>query len=557
MIVFVRFLLSRFSFLVLVSLLAIFTLSPVASAQAQTTPIFPVTNFANPFGISAPLVAGDFNGDGTSDLAFLSAGTSQYPGVTVLLGYGSSSTPTPVVSSPLSCTPNSLLAADMNNDKKLDLVLTCQEDYVVVMLGNGDGTFQKPAYYAVSGLTGATATDLNGDGYLDIAAASAVSGVSVLLNKGSSAPGILSAPVSYALQPEPLSFCQITSGDFNGDGKQDVVVCEENPNGPPLIAVLYGNGDGTLQAPQTTPGSGTSLLAADLNGDGITDVAYVYQNPSNTAQYSLDIMLGSTTGSFTSGASTHLRGGGYTTSPVLIADPATGHRDLALVGDTTTILLGDGKGGFSAGASYPFSGQAAPLPLANGRTNLLFSIYDNFTALVSNGDGTFQGIPTLPYSGVTSVATADVNGDGLTDLVSIDAGGNLEAALARGNGTFAPITPTQVAIGQSSLITGDFNGDSKVDALTLMPQQTFYAGNGNGTFQPGVSSNVLQLGSRDSVYAQAADFNGDGKLDLAVSIVDFTGYVASLEILIGNGDGSFAQPVQIAQPTGTGGPPAV
>ena len=560
---FVRFLLSRVSFLVSVGVLAIFTLSLVVSAQAQTSPLFPVTNFANPFGIAWPFVAGDFNGDGTSDLAFLSGNgtTSQYPSVTILLGYASSSTPTPVVSSLLSCTPYSLLAADMNNDKKLDLVLTCsasvlaQGSYVVVMLGNGDGTFQTPAYYAVSGLASVTATDLNGDGYLDIAAASA-SGVSVLLNKGSSAPGTLSAPVSYAIQPGQIS-CPIASGDFNGDGKQDVIVCENSPNGPSLLAVLYGNGDGTLQAPQTTSGGGTSLLAADLNGDGITDIAYIYQNTSPETGYSLNVLLGSTSGSFATGASISLRGAYYYDSPIPFTDPETGRLDLAMVGDATTILLGDGGGGFSVGASYPFSGEAAPEPLANGRTNLLYLLDDNFTTLVGNGDGTFQGIPTLPYNtynGVTSAVAADVNGDGLTDVVSLDGAGNLQAALARGDGTFTPITPTQGASGQSSLITGDFNGDGKVDALTLMPQQTFYAGNGDGTFQPGISSNVLQLGSREYVYdPQAADFNGDGKLDLAVSTVDFLGNATSLEILLGNGDGSFAPPVQIGQLAGTGG----
>src|SRR5580692_1976857 len=135
-----------------------------ASASAQT-PIFPTTNLS-PVAQSASSAAGDFNGDGQPDLAFISPSGMT---ATVLLSQGATTPAISVVTNPLSCNPTTLTAADMNVDKKLDLVLTCSSGYVVVMFGNGDGTFQTPAYYAVSGVSASTGSavpvDLNGDGY--------------------------------------------------------------------------------------------------------------------------------------------------------------------------------------------------------------------------------------------------------------------------------------------------------------------------------------------------------------------------------------------------------
>ena len=144
------------------------------------------------------------------------------------------------------------MAADLNNDKKLDLVATCVEGDIVVLLGNGDGTFQTPAYYTISGTPViAQPVDLNDDGYLDIAAATP-SAVLIMLNQGSTAPGALLAAKSYPAQSGVL-FSGVETGDFNGDGKQDVLGISTNSPGAYLpFYVFYGNGDGTLQTAQST-----------------------------------------------------------------------------------------------------------------------------------------------------------------------------------------------------------------------------------------------------------------------------------------------------------------
>jgi hypothetical protein len=564
------------------SLCLLLALLVTLPASAQTPkPIFPLPVIpSNPIMSGAAL--GDFNGDGQSDQAYISSPTS----ITVLLNQGPNNPPTPVVTSGLTCTPQKLIAADLNNDKKLDLALTCSEGYVAVLLGNQDGTFQPPSYYTVAGVNNiAPATDLNGDGFLDIAvtvAASQNNGnptVAILLNKGNTAPGSLSAPVSY---PAPTgtsfgtSFSSIAVGDFNGDGKQDILVASSD------LAIYYGNGDGTLQAAQDlgAPSGSTGVLAvADLNQDGITD--YVYITGSETANQpdSFQVALGSTSGKFTGGPIQAL----YTSQHYQSIVPFTSTTsskivNLAFIGSTyTTIALGDGAGNYVLGQSYDLTGNPVLVqPASNGNTNLLFSQTTQSILALGNGDGTFQSPPATFLEGAPSgtvpastpppaLVTADLNGDGLTDVLSINPAGQLIAATGRGNGTF--FITSQTNVGGQLIAAGDFNGDGKIDAIvvnsgtfdfnagqiTSPAQISFYSGNGDGTFQ---SSAAVNLPIAAAAAPLVGDFNGDNKLDLVIPYneVSRNGTVsAGVLFLAGNGDGTFAAPVTSSiSPTGIG-----
>ncbi|WP_169746989.1 FG-GAP repeat domain-containing protein [Edaphobacter aggregans] len=187
--------------LLVVCLLPLFAASLLAQSQQ---PIFPTLGTYNSLPVYAGVV-GDFNGDGLPDFAYYRLSAPQGPiDLVTLLNQGGDNDPV-VVSTPFNCngaTSFSLTTADMNKDGKLDLVQTCN-GYVVVVLGNGDGSFQIPsntAYYSVSGATLSAVVppvDLNGDGYPDVVAnanatVGGASSVAVFLNQGSPSPRCVS-----------------------------------------------------------------------------------------------------------------------------------------------------------------------------------------------------------------------------------------------------------------------------------------------------------------------------------------------------------------------------
>jgi hypothetical protein len=548
------------------SILLPLLISPLllVAAAAQTPPIFPTVNFTPPVGVTVggTIVSGDFNGDGQPDLAYLSVpgeGTAA-PTLTVLLNQGANNPSVAVTTNSLTGCPSAsqLVAADMNKDNKLDLVLSCPAGYVAVLIGNGDGSFQGPAYSAVSAPVTLTPVDLNGDGYPDVAVSTFLNngeGLAVLLNQGSAAPGTLSAAKGYSALTKVGPPGATAAGDFNGDGKQDIVV------GGSSLAVFYGNGDGTLQTAQSTAG-GSILLTADFNHDGLTDVAFI-AGQADMGPISLQVLLGASSGTFTTGTNLPLDA---TLGNVWVFHAGTtnggSNVDLALVGNYTSILLGDGKGGFTNGNSYALTGLPATTEAeTNGKTNLVFTSAPGFSVLQGNGDGTFQGVlRILLGQGYGQFATADLNGDGLTDVVGTDANLNLVSALGRGDGTFSS-TYTTAGSSLTNVATGDFNGDGKIDVVAASggaqgeavditgPQDSalfFYGGNGNGTFQPSLPG--IDLKTAGAEVPVVGDFNSDNNLDVVLPYcLDFPESGSGLIFVPGKGNGGFGSPVLFSQ----------
>ncbi len=255
-----------------------------------------------------------------------------------------------------------------------------------------------------------------------------------------------------------------------------------------------------------------------------------------------------------------------------------GHLDLATDdGQTIRTFPGKGDGTFTTGPAYAAIGSRGYLIATDldgdGNMDIISAITGNGTyagddflqneeyALMGNGDGTFQGAPSLAvaYNGTN---LADLNGDGRPDLVGLvgAAQNTFQSYLTGANGVPVPgpTLPGPVNLGIDSYAVGDVSGDKVPDLvfLSAAPQaQSYYVavGNGDGSFQTPTATPVPSLvpsGLDINPFIsglQLADFDHDGKLDLIYSFTDQDGaseiYTQGFAVQLGNGNGTFGAPI--------------
>jgi uncharacterized protein (TIGR03437 family) len=191
----------------------------------------------------------------------------------------------------------------------------------------------------------------------------------------------------------------------------------------------------------------------------------------------------------------------------------------------------------------------------------------HIAVLLGHGDGTF-GTPSNTAAGPFPfyLATGDFNSDGKNDLAvtsssaSGSGAGNVLVLLGKGDGTFAPAVSYPVGLAPATIVAADFNGDGKLDLaaldaeLGIVNKLWVLLGNGDGTFQTAVSTAT----ATSAGYLSYADLNHDGKLDALIADQN----ASDMAVLMGNGDGTFqpptlylaaAQPVSVGiQPLGDG-----
>ncbi len=339
-----------------------------------------------------------------------------------------------------------------------------ETDYLV--FGDSGGVGDSPY--------GVVVADFNGDGKVDLATATnQTNNVTILLGRGDGSFGPLTARSFFATGMTPR---WIVAGDFNGDGKVDLATANWEAG---TISVLLGNGDGTFGANTdfTTGAYPDGICTGDFNRDGIPDLV-------TTNQFADDI----------------------------------------------SVLLGQGGGLFASHVDFP----SAPTPVqcvvgdfnGDGKDDIAVATMGGAVSiLLGRGDGTFAAhTDFLPGRGLSSLATGDFNADGVLDLVTANyVDGSASILLGRGDGTFNPKIDLPTAAHPLQVIAADFNGDGKLDFLTASERGgacilcggplTLYLGNGDGTFgnQLGVGSGPYPTG------LAAADFNADGRMDLAVA----------------------------------------
>jgi hypothetical protein len=186
------------------------------------------------------VTAADFNGDGNVDLAVADY-LAGY--IAVLLGNGDGTFKPPIKTPLNGPSPEFVAVGDFNGDHIPDLATvdrggTCP--CISVLLGNGDGTFQAPTNIKPSIAPSAIGIgDFNHDGKLDIASVGQQGSTSELIVLLGNGDGTFQTGNTYTVVADPLS---VAVADFNGDGKLDLAVAGEGG-----ISVLLGNGDGTFQ----------------------------------------------------------------------------------------------------------------------------------------------------------------------------------------------------------------------------------------------------------------------------------------------------------------------
>ena len=509
------------------------------------------------------VAAGDFNGDGHQDLAVVAPACG--PNVDILLGKGDGTFTTKTTFTFTS--PQTVAVADFNGDGKLDIAVVTQgsPDTVLVLLGNGDGTFKTPISVSLGASVRAyqvVVADFNKDGHPDLAISenNGGSGFLVLLGKGD---GTFLAPTSFAI---PTQGFGLAVGDFNKDGIPDLAVTTPFDGG---VNVFLGDGTGHF-TPVNNPATGmlptanaaipgfagpTSVAIGDFNNDGKPDVIVTLSVGGSSC---VAVLLGNGDGTL---AEQLLFGTADTVQFVAVGDfNSDGKLDWVATTnnpvDSVSLALGRGDGTF--GAARMYTADNAPAWFAFGDFNsdgVLDMLVTNQPAntidlLLGNKNGTFQTATGVSFSGVPGVVvTGDFNNDGKQDFVVRNNSGSpntVAVYLGNGNGTFQ--TPKSFSTGGVNgtwVVAGDFNGDGKPDLAvsnndSSSPNIAILLGNGDGTFGTPI---ITSTGGASLSWLAAADVNKDGHLDLIA--VDNTNQ--DIVIFLGKGDGSFQTPSTLSQ----------
>lgn len=502
--------------------------SPSVLPGLMTRPALPAGN------IPTAVATGDFNRDGKADFVVANGKTDD---LWIYFGIGDGTFQLPrIVPLTKGVSPVAIVAADLRGNGTLDLVVAEYDTATVgVLLGNGDGTFQYeqtiPMVYPPTALV---VGDFDHDGKADIAAALYTAGTTAYSSgatySGSGTPwftiapgkgdGAFGTPIVTA-KPNPFTALKpwtLASGDLNGDGNLDLIAATLTD-----VRVFFGKGDGGFTEGPTPYGdtktAPTAARIADLDGDGCQDVAvadlnsYVYLIPGDCS-------------------------GGFKATV-----------QAASMGDSNTTLNlvdvnGDGRLDLVTGS----------IPALSGST---YSAGNSLNVAFGDGRGHYLRARTYRAQGNTyAVASADFNGDGKLDVVSVANDTNM-ATIYTNDGTGAFGGPEGIGgfvddngtsfTSLSRVSFADINTDGYADAIGLAICGSHYCAL---TFMSDAAVRLKGVLATDSGITSLSgsmpdnrlgDFRGSGRKDVVfASTSTSTPYLA---VLPSNGDGTFGQPI--------------
>ncbi len=532
----------------------------------------------------------DFNRDGIADLAVANAGSAN---VSILLG-NADGTFQPAINSGAGTTPRALVAGDLNGDGKADIaVANAGSNDLSLLAGNGNGTFKTAVNYATgSGPSTLIAIDLNSDGLLDLITGNSTShDVSVLFGTDTGSWGTATS------RPTGLGPAAIAGADFNRDGKTDVVSVNSTAASFSLLLNTCPMPDLTITKTHSgTFGQGATgdytiavsnagltatnavvvvkdtlpqgLAANAMSGTGWTCVlanatctrsdALVagasYPPITLTVNISANTPLSVTNNATVSG------GGELNTANSTAADVTT------ITAQTEILLLNTHAGTFAQGATgrtYSLVVRNAGSLSSSGAIAVSDTLPAGLTAVAMSGPGWSCSLGSLTCvrtdalagssSYPTIVLTVNVASNApalVTNTATVTGGGDVSAA----NNTASD--PTQiwsanpcVAFGapayysmntwSSAMVVADLNHDGRPDVVTAGSYSSGVVvrlGAGDGTLLPSITYTARSPGN-----VVAGDLDHDGDLDLVTISNE---YDARLSVLAGNGDGSFAAPIE-------------
>jgi hypothetical protein len=355
---------------------------------------------------------------------------------------------------PTGSEPKAVAIADFNNDGKKDLAVVNRGSHTVsILLGDGAGNFSAATNFSTgdtfSEPSALVVGDFNNDGKSDVVVSKGnVHIISLLLGNGN---GGLGTPTDFSVGESPGPFAV---GDFNGDANTDIAVADGGFNNGGVY-VLLGNGAGSFGSPtKFTAGSRPRyLVTGDFNRDNKVDLAVANVGFGFNK---ISILAGNGTGGFN--APVDFAVGSSPIGLVVRDFNKDNFLDIAVANTDShnvSILKGDGQGSFGPAVNFP--ANSFPLSITSGDFDgdgkLDLAVGANSTGdriSILRGDDTGQFLAPASFSagsGPYDLAAADLNGDGGSDLAAANASSNNVSVLVG--------SLPSVSLGAASVIEGN------------------------------------------------------------------------------------------------------
>ncbi len=542
--------------------LSLLVVPTVASAQAVRN-VFRAGFSEMSGGRSTAVVIADVDGDGAVDVVVTNPDTSLGGAVAVLNGFNDGEVFLDFNSIQVGSSPSSLVMGDFDEDEVPDLVVANQGDNSVVFLKGllSLSYFDPPAFPIAVGESplGVAAGKIDGDDHLDIVVANqgvanTAGSVSVLRGDGLGNFTVVQQPDPTPEDPNQtapdlttdLDTRAVALGDVDGDEVPDIVALNTSSSTNRQrgsLTIFHGNGDGTFEAGTFLEigGAPEGMALVDLNRDDKLDVV-----TADTTDNAVSVLLGNDDGTFAERKSFTV---GDFPVAVAVAD-MDGDARLDVVSanqrsSDMSILLGDGRGQLGRARSFVADPEVLGVALGDMDDNDTTDVVaitaadaGSVAVLRNLGDGTLNATEdVLVGTSPSGVVAADIDDDGLSDMVAAADAGSVLIFRALATGGFAAPETLTVGGRPAAIVAQDLNGDARVD-LAVADNSTpgriaVTYGLGRGHFGP-----VMSLTTEaQAVALTSGDFDGNGRMDLAAAAGGAEGVVS---VLLRQANGTYA-----------------